>query len=251
MTVMVVQMAQDTHLNGLSTVGRSNKLSFIYTYETTETFCALIWQNANDRESDSQCGVYSDMQGNGGAEVVTTHGDPAVEPEPVAMEDLHVNGNYELQERQTQDKPASVWDRIKFNHRSTQNNKNGFAEGEEGVHFENREKWKKNGASSYRTGSGKGRGGREQRHRGGALHPGRTVLVSGQILGDALRRINTAHMQNSDNLYKRNGSASNKLGRHRPGNESSQTDGKVIGDAQTTIVNEVGHLKPFTHSLLG
>ncbi|XP_073388895.1 uncharacterized protein [Physcomitrium patens] len=180
----------------------------------------------------------ADMQGNGGAEVVTTHGDPAVEPEPVAMEDLHVNGNYELQERQTQDKPASVWDRIKFNHRSTQNNKNGFAEGEEGVHFENREKWKKNGASSYRTGSGKGRGGREQRHRGGALHPGRTVLVSGQILGDALRRINTAHMQNSDNLYKRNGSASNKLGRHRPGNESSQTDGKVIGDAQTTIVNE-------------
>lgn len=180
------------------------------------------------------------MLGNGGTEVDMIHEIPAVELEPFAVEDRHFNRTSQLQQRQMQDKPVSVWDRIKLNDRSAQNNTNMFgAEGQfASVHFENRGKWKKNGAAGLRAGSGKGRGGREQRYRG-APYSGRTVDVYGHILEDALPSVNAEHMQNQDSLHRRNSFNSHKPGGQRSENGFSSSVGKVVGDEQVTIANEV------------
>uniref|UniRef100_A0A7I4EYN4 PWI domain-containing protein n=1 Tax=Physcomitrium patens TaxID=3218 RepID=A0A7I4EYN4_PHYPA len=181
----------------------------------------------------------ADLQGNGGTEVDMIHEIPAVELEPFAVEDRHFNRTSQLQQRQMQDKPVSVWDRIKLNDRSAQNNTNMFgAEGQfASVHFENRGKWKKNGAAGLRAGSGKGRGGREQRYRG-APYSGRTVDVYGHILEDALPSVNAEHMQNQDSLHRRNSFNSHKPGGQRSENGFSSSVGKVVGDEQVTIANE-------------
>lgn len=183
--------------------------------------------------------MHLDLQGNGGTEVDMIHEIPAVELEPFAVEDRHFNRTSQLQQRQMQDKPVSVWDRIKLNDRSAQNNTNMFgAEGQfASVHFENRGKWKKNGAAGLRAGSGKGRGGREQRYRG-APYSGRTVDVYGHILEDALPSVNAEHMQNQDSLHRRNSFNSHKPGGQRSENGFSSSVGKVVGDEQVTIANE-------------
>lgn len=188
--------------------------------------------------------MHPDVQGNGGADVDMTYGDPPVQSEPVDMDDLHVNRTVMLQERPMQEKPASVWDRISLNDRNRQS---AFvAEGEfaeEVVHVENRGRWKKNAAAVLRAGSGKGRGVREQKFRGMAQHPGRKMGVNGSILGDALRRVNTEHMQNQDRDYRRNGLHSKKQVGQRLGNESSHVNGEAGEDGQP--INEVGHPTAF------
>jgi hypothetical protein len=185
------------------------------------------------------------VQGNGGADVDMTHGDPPIQSEPVDVDDLHVNRTVKLQERLAQDKPASVWDRISLNDRSRQTtfvDEGEFAE--EVVHVENRGNWKKNAAAGHRVGSGKGRGGREQKSRGGVLHPGRKVGVNGHLLGDALRRVNTEQMQNQANDYRRNGSHPKMQVGQRFANDSSQVNGEAGEDGQP--INEVGHPPAFS-----
>lgn len=201
-------------------------------------------------ESSSHSTVYPDVQGNGGADFDMTHGDSPVPSEPVAMEELHVNGTSKLHERQTQDKPASVWDRINLNDRNRQNAfaAEGELSGQEVIHNENRGKWKKNAAAVHRAGLGKGRGSREQRHRGGAQYPGRKVDVNGHLLGDALRRVNTEQIQNQDSDYRRNALNSKKQVGQRPGNGFSQGSGEAGEDGQP--INEVGHLKQLTLNLV-
>lgn len=180
------------------------------------------------------------MQGNGGADVDMIHEDLPVQPEPVDVVDPHFNKTLMEQEWPMQDK-ASVWDRINLNDR---NRRNAFvAEGEfagEEVHVENRGKWKKNTAAVHRAGSGKGRGGREQKFRGGAQHPGRKVGVNGHILGDALRRVNMEQMQNQDIEYRRNGLHIRKQVGQRLGNESSYINGEAVENGQP--INEVERL---------
>ncbi|KAG0629582.1 hypothetical protein M758_1G114600 [Ceratodon purpureus] len=176
----------------------------------------------------------ADVQGNGGADFDMTHEDSPVRSELVAMEELHVNRTSKFHERQTQEKPASVWDRINLNDRNRQSAfaAEGEFDAEEVIHSENRGKWKKNAAAVHRAGLGKGRGSREQRHRGGAQYPGRKVNVNGNLLGDALRRVNTEQMQNQDNDYRRNGLNSKKQVGQRPGNELSQGNGETGEDGQ-------------------
>jgi hypothetical protein len=179
-----------------------------------------------------------------------THGDSPVPSEPVAMEELHVDRTSKLHERQTQDKPASVWDRINLNDRNRQNAfaAEGELSGQEVIHNENRGKWKKNAAAVHRAGLGKGRGTREQRHRGGAQYPGRKVDVNGHLLGDALRRVNTEQIQNQDSDYRRIGLNSKKQVGQRPGNGFSHGNGEADEDGQP--INEVGHLKQLTFKLV-
>ena len=189
------------------------------------------------------------MQGNGGADFDMTHEDAPTESEPVAMEELHVSRTSKLHERQMQDKPTSVWDRINL---SDRNRQDAFAaEGEfvaeEVIHDENRGKWKKNAAAVHRAGLGKGRGSREQRHRG-AQYPGGKLDVNGHLLADALRRVNSEHTQNQDGDYRRNGLNSKKQVGQRLGNEFSQGNGEAGEDAQP--ISEVGHLNQLTLNLL-
>lgn len=190
------------------------------------------------------------MQGNGGADFDMTHGDSPVRSEPVAVEELHVNRTSKLQERQTQDKPASVWDRINLNDRNRESAfvaEGEFAE-EEVIHDENRGKWRKNPAAVHRAGPGKGRGVREQRHRGETQYPGRKVDVNGHLLGEALRSVKSEQMHNQDSHFRRNGLHSKKQVGQRLGNEFSQGNGEAVEDGQP--INEVGHLNQFTLSLL-